>query len=134
MTKKMNPVVHFEMPADDQRRVAEFYAKAFGWDMEQHGPEMGNYVVATTTEVGENGRPKQPGAINGGFYPKGASDYKYPSVVIAVEDITQAMKDVEGAGGEIIGKPTDIPGVGMYVSFYDSERNRVSLLQPSPQM
>ena len=28
---KMNPVVHFEMPADDSRRMADFYTKVFGW-------------------------------------------------------------------------------------------------------
>jgi predicted enzyme related to lactoylglutathione lyase len=26
-----------------------------------------------------------------------------------------------------------IPGVGQYVAFYDSERNRVSMLQPLPR-
>ena len=33
------------------------------------GEDMGNYVLATTTETGERG-PKNPGAINGGFFPK----------------------------------------------------------------
>jgi len=32
--KKMNPVVHFEMPAKDRARVSEFYTKAFGWKMQ----------------------------------------------------------------------------------------------------
>ena len=27
----MNPVVHFEMPAEDKNRMADFYTKAFGW-------------------------------------------------------------------------------------------------------
>jgi hypothetical protein len=27
----------------------------------------------------------------------------------------------------------EIPGVGQYVAFYDSEGNRVSLLQPIPR-
>ena len=31
-------------------------------------------------------------------------------------------------GGKIVSR--DIPGVGPYVSFYDTEGNRVSLLQP----
>jgi predicted enzyme related to lactoylglutathione lyase len=28
---KMNPVVHFEMPANDRKRMADFYTKVFGW-------------------------------------------------------------------------------------------------------
>jgi hypothetical protein len=96
------------------------------------GPEMGDYVLATTTESDEKGRPKTPGAINGGFFPK--SDDKpaqYPSVVIAVEDIKEHMRNVEEAGGKVLGEPSDIPGVGLYVAFIDTEGNRLSMLQPS---
>ena len=128
----MNPVIHFEMPAEDKKRMANFYTRAFGWQTEQLGPEMGEYVVATTTEPDENGRPKKPGAINGGFFQK--TDDKpsqYPSVVIAVDDIKEHMRKVEEAGGKVIGEPWDIPGIGSYVSFFDTEGNRVSMLQPS---
>jgi len=31
----------------------------------------------------------------------------------------------------VLGEPMEIPGVGQYVSFMDTEGNRVSLLQPS---
>ena len=129
---KMNPVIHFEMPAEDKKRMANFYTRAFGWQTKQLGPEMGEYVVATTTEPDENGRPKKPGAINGGFFQK--TDDKpsqCPSVVIAVDDIKEHMRKVEEAGGKVIGKPWDIPGIGSYVSFFDTEGNRVSMLQPS---
>ncbi|MGN6186204.1 MAG: VOC family protein, partial [Thermoanaerobaculia bacterium] len=50
MNQKMNPVVHFEMPAEDRERMSEFYAKVFGWKTQPQGPEMGDYVVVTTTE------------------------------------------------------------------------------------
>ena len=42
------------------------------------------------------------------------------------------MKKVSGAGGELLGEPMAIPGIGDYVSFYDTEKNRLSLLQPLP--
>ena len=126
----MNPVVHFEMPAEDRKRMAGFYTEVFGWKTELLGEDMGNYVLATTTETDETGRPKTPGAINGGFFPK--SDEmpgQYPSVVIAVENIQEQMKNVEKAGGKVLGEPMDIPGGGLYVSFVDTEGNRVSMLQ-----
>ncbi len=66
---KMNPVVHFEMPAKDKGRMRKFYEIAFGWQTEQLGEEMGEYVLVTTTESDEKtGLPRRPGAINGGFY------------------------------------------------------------------
>ena len=129
----MNPVVHFEMPYDNRERLAKFYESAFGWQMQILGEEMGNYVLATTTPTDESG-PKKPGAINGGFFAKKPDwPMQYPSVVIAVDDIKQAVKKVASAGGGVLGEPMDIPGVGRYVSFTDTEGNRVSLLQPIPR-
>jgi uncharacterized protein len=130
----MNPVVHFEMPCDDRNRVAKFYESAFGWNCQLLGPEMNDYVLAKTTEGDENGRPKNPGSINGGFFPRKADwPDQYPSVVIAVDDVGEAMKKVTAAGGEVLGEPMEIPGVGQYVSFRDSEGNRVGMLQPAPR-
>jgi predicted enzyme related to lactoylglutathione lyase len=129
----MNPVIHFEMPAEDRNRMVAFYNRAFGWQTQMLGPDMGEYVLVTTTESDENG-PKKPGAINGGFFPK-KSDWpaQYPSVVIAVDDIGGSIKKVTEAGGEVLGEPMEIPGVGQYVSFFDTEGNRVSMLEPVPR-
>jgi uncharacterized protein len=126
-----NPVVHFEMPYENANRLATFYATAFGWEMRQLGPEMGGYVTAATAETDENRMVKQPGTINGGFFPKKPDGpAQVPSVVIAVDDIRQAMKAVEKAGGKVLGEPVEIPGIGLYVSFTDTEGNRASVLQP----
>lgn len=86
---KMNPVVHFEMPYEDEKRVAEFYPKSV----------------------------------------EGAS--KFPSVVIQIDDIKNSMKMINEAGGKALGGPMDIPGIGKYVAFLDTEGNRVGMLEPS---
>jgi uncharacterized protein len=126
---KMNPVIHFEMPAEDAKRMADFYTRVFGWENRMLGPEMGNYVLATTTESDENG-PRKPGAINGGFYPRPEDKVAHcPSVVIQVEDIRDHIKLIEKAGGKVLGEPMEIPGVGWHASFLDTEGNRVSLMQ-----
>src|ERR1043166_3753884 len=110
---KMNSVVHFEMPAEDRKRMADFYSKTFGWQVQLLGPEMGNYVLATTVESDENGQTKRPGAINGGFFQKDTSKpAQYPSVVIAVDDIKASMAQIREAGGQVLGDPWEIPGVG----------------------
>lgn len=129
-----NPVVHFEMPSKDQARVKKFYEQAFGWQMQQYGPEMGDYVLATTTETDDKGMPKKPGAINGGFFPYDVKKpgFQLPSVVISVDDLEAAMEKVKAAGGKILDEPMDIPGIGRYAPFEDTEGNRVGMLQPLP--
>lgn len=35
----MNPVVRFEMAAEDNERVSKFYSQAFGWEIDKMGEE-----------------------------------------------------------------------------------------------
>ncbi len=105
--------------------------------MNQLGSEMGDYVVVNTSETDDKGMIKEPGRINGGFYKKTADPIsQHPSVVIAVDDIREAMQKVKDAGGQVIGgqarngEPDEIPGVGLYASIIDTEGNRISILQP----
>ena len=126
-----NPVVHFEMPYEDADRVQKFYNNAFGWGMQLLlGEEMGNYITAQTTDSDDNHMIKTPGTINGGFFAK-KPDWpaQQPNVVISVKDIEKTIADVKEAGGEVLGEPVNIPGIGVYVSFTDTEGNRVSVLQ-----
>jgi uncharacterized protein len=129
----MNPVVHFELPYDDRARIVTFYDAVFGWKMQSLGEEMGHYVLATTAEA--DAIPDAPaGAINGGFFKRQPSmPGQHPSVVIGVPDIKAAMRRVKDAGGDVLGEPMDIPGVGAYVAFTDTEGNRLSMLQALPQ-
>lgn len=136
----INPVVHFEMGYTDRVRIVKFYETVFGWKTQQMGPDMGNYVVAQTAETDGNGMVQTKGAINGGFYQKTDNPLSQaPSVVVSVQDITAAMKDVVKAGGKILGsmdekgehslEPQMIPGVGLWISAMDTEDNRFSILQ-----
>jgi predicted enzyme related to lactoylglutathione lyase len=91
---------------------------------------MGDYVLAGTTEVGADRMPKKPGAINGGFYQRTDDPVsKHMSVVISVKDVKASMRQVAKAGGKILGEPQEIPGVGTWVSFLDTEGNRLSMMQ-----
>ena len=125
-----NRVVHFEIEAKDADRANKFYTAAFGWDIEQMGKEYGGYLVVKT------GDPKEPTGINGGIYQtQDKKELNAYSCVIAVEDVLKSMGDVKNAGGKVLSeKPTDIPDVGLFAKCEDTEGNRFSLLQPSPQM
>lgn len=121
---------------DDPKSMMDFYKNVFGWEMNQMGADMNNYVVVMTSETDEKTRrPKNPGMIDGGMYKKDASmGDMHPSFVIAVDDIQEHIKKITDAGGKITTGPDDIPGVGIYASFSDPSGNRLSILQPAPRM
>lgn len=129
--KKYSPVVHFEMPAKDKKRVVEFYSKVFDWDMMQLGAEMSNYILAGTTPTDENQMAQKPGEINGGFFEyANKKGLNAPHVVIQVENLDEAMKKVKNSGGKINDMPFEIQGIGIYASITDSEDNIVGMLEP----
>lgn len=128
-----NRVVHFEIEAQNVDRAKKFYSQAFGWEMQQMGKDYSDYIVVKT---GENTGKMEDMGINGGIYHgKTKKEVNAYRCVIGVEDIEKAMRDVKAAGGKILSKkPDDIPNVGLYVSCEDTEENRFTLLQPSPDM
>lgn len=131
----MNPVVHFEMAYGDKDRAKAFYEQVFGWKTNVLGPEMGEYIVVQTDETDDKGMLKENNRINGGLYKKQPDEkFNTPSVVIAVEDINVAMQKIKDAGGQILVEPMDIPTIGKYASFSDTEGNRASILQPNSKM
>ena len=135
----MYPVIHFEMPAKDSERARNFYESVFGWQITPLGPEMGDFSLAFTTETDENRMPTKLGAINGGFYKKSKSD-EHTKITILVDDLREFMKKIKAAGGEFLpggqgGEVDEIPGVGLFATFMDTEGNAVTIYEdrsPNP--
>ena len=69
--------------------------------------------------------------INGGFFQR-KPDWpgQQPLVVVAVESMHAAITRVNSLGGKVLGEPMNIPGIGRYVAFNDSEGNHVCMLEP----
>ncbi|SDU66636.1 VOC family protein [Jiangella alkaliphila] len=120
------PVVHFEIPADDLDRAREFYRAAFEWDLTPM-PEV-DYTIVSTTPADETGRPKDPGAINGGMYTRDA-DRPHPVVTIGVDDVDEALAAVERLGGAVVLPKTEVMGMGFAAYFRDTEGNVLGLWQ-----
>ena len=123
----MDKVVHFEIPADDAARAKEFYGSIFEWEM--NDADMGGGVVYTTAQtvaVDEKMQPKEPGAINGGIM-KRTSDTPTPVITIQVDSIDEALKKIEAGGGSTVQPRTEIPNMGAFGYFKDSEGNTMGL-------
>lgn len=123
----MDKVVHFEIPADDLERAKGFYGSIFGWEL--NDVDMGGgatYTTVTTSPVDERMMPKEPGAINGGMMMRSA-DTSTPILTIGVDAIDDALKQVEASGGSVVQPRTEIPGMGAYAYFKDTEGNTMGL-------
>ena len=123
----MDNVVHFEIPVDDRERAKSFYTTVFEWNMMDS--DMGGgmvYTTAQTTAIDDNMRPTSPGAINGGLMDRNPGT-SAPVITIGVASVEDALKKVEASGGSTITPRTEIPNMGAFGYFKDSEGNVMGL-------
>jgi predicted enzyme related to lactoylglutathione lyase len=123
-----NPIVHFEIPADDVARAQTFYQSVFGWKIKQMPMPAGGieYYGVTTRNEG------QPG-INGGLMKRNMPGQPFANYV-AVKSIDEFLAKVTASGGSVILPRQEIaPGMGSIAVFKDTEENMMGLYQPSKQ-
>lgn len=125
----MDKVVHFEIPVDDLARATAFYGPIFGWDLQEMDMGGSTYTIVMTTPIDEKTQmPTEPGAINGGLM-KRSSDTPAPVITIGVGSIDDALKQIEAGGGDTLQPKTEIPGMGAFAYFKDTEGNVMGLWQ-----
>ena len=134
MSKK-DPVVHFEIPADDVERARKFYSQTFGWEIERFDmPDTGAtggdpYYIVRAAETDENHMVKTPGAINGGLMKRKSKEQPFMNY-ISVDSIEEKLTVVKQNGGTICMPKTEIaPGMGWIACFRDPEGNMMGLHQ-----
>jgi uncharacterized protein len=120
----MDKIVHFEIPADDVARAKEFYSSTFDWQLEDM--EGMDYTIVRTVSVDEQQMPTEPGAINGGMM-KRTPDTPSPVITINVDSVDRALRQVEAGGGSVVQPRQEIPGMGAFAYFKDTEGNTLGL-------
>ena len=116
----MSRVIHFEIPADDLERAANFYRKAFGWKIEKWPGPMEYWMVTTGTD----GTP----GINGGLMRKQAPTLATTNT-IGVDSVDAAVTAVQNAGGKLVVPKTPIPTIGYFAYCQDPEGNLFGVMQ-----
>jgi uncharacterized protein len=119
----MGRVVHFEIAADDPERAAEFYRRAFGWEIAGWGGPS-KYLLATT------GPHDAPG-INGAITERRSQQQPVINS-IAVDSWEQAATAVAEAGGKVLMEKTPIPGIGYFAYCSDTEGNTFGIVEEPP--
>lgn len=110
-----NPVIHFEIKAQNGEELGKFYSGLFGWHAQKFGDQ--NYVLIDThAGKGINGAIGDTDAPNATFY-------------IEVPDLKPALDEIESLGGKIRIPPTEVPNVVTFATFADPEGNVIGLVQ-----
>jgi uncharacterized protein len=119
-------VVHFEIPAEDPERAYGFYRSAFEWDITPM-PEMG-YAALKGTPTDDQGRPTEPGSINGGMFRR-EDELTDPVITIGVDDIDKALQTIGDLGGSVVRAKMTVGDMGFAAYFRDTEGNIMGLWQ-----
>lgn len=100
--------MHFEIPVKDEARAMNFFSTVFDWTFDNYG--MDNYQFADTGS-GEG--------INGALMKREGS----VANSIGVESIDQTMEKIIANGGNLVVPKTEVPEMGWYCYFTDTEGN-----------
>ena len=119
----MGRVSHFEITADNPKRAAEFYEKAFGWKFQDWGGPF-TYLLASTGEKDEVG-------IDGAIMDR--TDHKQAVInTITVGKWEDGAAAVKGAGGKVLQEKTAVPGQGYFAYCKDTEGNVFGIFESDP--
>ena len=125
-------VCHFEIPAEEPARAAEFYRGLFDWDIRAwDNPD--NHVdihMIATVPTDETGRPVRPG-VNGMIMKRQHPQQPFANY-ISVEDVDEYGSRAVALGGQVVMPKTPVPGMGWFLYFKDTEGNILGLWQTDP--
>jgi predicted enzyme related to lactoylglutathione lyase len=118
-------VVHFEIPFDDEKRANEFYAEAFGWNIQ----ELPGYTLAASGPTTDQAAPAEAGFINGGLLARDPGGAASPVIVVDVPDVDEALTRIEKLGGSTVAGKRAVGDFGFAAYFRDTEGNLMGLWQ-----
>lgn len=110
-------ICYLEIPANREEDSAAFYSSIFGWKTRQRGD--GNLAFDDAGSVS-------------GTWVKAAdrTPDERTRVYIMVDDIAQALRRIEAAGGKVLTPRTEIgSGMGAFAAFADPVGNEFGLYQ-----
>ena len=112
MPQVHHTIDYIEFTVRDLAAAKRFYAKAFGWEFNDYGPEYAG-IKGQAGEVGglRQSADGQPGG---------------PLVVLYSKDLEQSVAAVRSAGGKIVREPFPFPG-GRRFQFTDPSGNELGV-------
>jgi predicted enzyme related to lactoylglutathione lyase len=104
------PVTHWQIVTKNPDRLAEFYAKLFGW--ESHADNrLGYRMIDTGSERG----------INGGIWPAPPEAPGFVQLFVEVDDVAAAAREAASLGAKVIVPPQKLPDGDEIAILHDPE-------------
>ncbi len=103
------PIVFFDLAGPDSKKLAGFYLKVFGWELDQRG----NLSVSVVSPL--------PGTIR--------QDPAEKRIYIGVPDINASLALVSEHGGTVDAPRFEVPGVVVLGLFKDPAGNPMGLVE-----
>lgn len=94
-----NRVVHFEIGAEDPKKLSEFYRAALGWEINEW-PGSNYWLVGKEED-------RAVGAINGGIMERWQNEKTINT--IETDDLDATISAVEKAGGKVVKEKASMP-------------------------
>ncbi len=121
----MPTIEHFDFAFDDADRAQKFYKDIFGWSMQKwSNPKESNmdyWYFDTSDDKGNKG-------ITGGMMKRQDPGHSVTNY-ITVSSIDEYVSTIEQSGGKIIIPKTELPDMGYFVIFTDTENNTLGLFE-----
>jgi uncharacterized protein len=121
----MDKVIGFDIPADNVKKLREFYEKVFGWNISSHNE---SHFHVKTVETDENWVPVEKGVVNGGLFRREKKN-DCPLIVIEVSSIDESLVKAQKANGRVVTPKTDAGEWGWWAEIEDTEGNVFELWQ-----
>jgi predicted enzyme related to lactoylglutathione lyase len=109
-------VTHFEIIGKEAKKLQDFYAGLFGWQIDANNPM--EYGIVSPTENG----------IGGGISaaPDGRS---LVTVYVEVDSVQPYLDKAVSMGGKVMMERTVLPGMVTFAQFQDPDGNIVGLAE-----
>lgn len=114
-----DPVTHFEIYANDPRRLVEFYGALFSWTIDK---AAGIDYWRIQTGAGESG-------YNGGLTFRPIEGPRSWVHYVTVDALDAAVSQVTELGGSVLREKAAVPKVGWFAVVADPEGNIFALWQ-----
>ncbi len=110
------PVIHFEVTGKDGKKLQQFYAKLFDWEIDANNPMEYGMVHASGKGIGGGVGPAGQGSSGVTFY-------------VQVADLDAYLKKAESLGGKKLGGPTKVDSDTTLAWLADPEGHRIGLVK-----
>jgi uncharacterized protein len=114
-----NRVVHFEIPAENPKRLSNFYEELFGWKIQEM--DGADYWIAIT---GEDDEPGINGALTGRQGPE-----QVPINYVSVPSLDEYVEKASRLGARVTVGKQPVPGMGWFAHLVDLEGNPLGIWQ-----